>query len=195
MESYVLPAQAYPDELQEITLALWTDVVNAAEVRQRFIAASTMAGDQGILERQLLDFAFLDGSMIASRDHILTAAHNAILGAAQGDLKTQTVHSEIIHHLNPASNIGEGLRRFGGNASSSSIMLVKISHRLTDSEKADLHDRMASFVSGKLAPLDALNEQVNILSLKKLYKVDKDTELPDDLLITWTALNKTVGLQ
>lgn len=65
MESYVLPAQAYPDELQEITLALWTDVVNAAEVRQRFIAASTMAGDQGILERQLLDFAFLDGSMVS----------------------------------------------------------------------------------------------------------------------------------
>lgn len=53
-------------------------------------------------------------------------------------------------------------------------MLVKISHRLTDSEKADLHDRMASFVSGKLAPLDALNEQVNILSLKKVSVVSHE---------------------
>jgi hypothetical protein len=42
---------------------------------------------------------------IVSRSHLLAAAHQAILSAAQGDLHTQTVHSEVISHLNPTSNV------------------------------------------------------------------------------------------
>ena len=129
METYTLPTPAYPAELGEITLALWTNIASASELRQRLVAASMMQGTEAAAVREKLDFAFIDGTMvcpsqpfnavlelgtemdclyrpqIVSRQHILTAAHQAILGAAQGELRTQTVHSELIDHLNPTTNV------------------------------------------------------------------------------------------
>lgn len=67
MESYTLPSDAFPSELQEITLALWTGLTDAAGLRQRLIAASTMQGDQGEAERKRLDYAFLDSKMVSRR--------------------------------------------------------------------------------------------------------------------------------
>lgn len=136
METFTLAGSAYPSELQEITLALWTDLRDAGGLRERLIKAPSMDD----AERRALDFAFLDARMasprfdilcatsfkliyssqcteptltevfpssmqILSRDQVLTAAHQAILSAAQGELRTQTVHSETIDHLNPTSNV------------------------------------------------------------------------------------------
>lgn len=64
MECYTLPTPAYPAELCEITLTLWTDLANASKLRQRLIDASIMQGPEGTAERKNLDFAFLDGNMV-----------------------------------------------------------------------------------------------------------------------------------
>ena len=105
METFTLPDDAYPAEYCSISMMLLTDVTNAADLQQRLIAASKMTGSDGDREREALDFAFLDGSMIASVEHVLTAAHAAILSASRGDLRTQTIHSELIDNLNPTSNV------------------------------------------------------------------------------------------
>lgn len=66
MESYALPA-TYPPELAEISFALFTNMLDAANLRQRLINASTMEGQDGITERKRVDFAFLDGRMVCRR--------------------------------------------------------------------------------------------------------------------------------
>jgi EKC/KEOPS complex subunit CGI121/TPRKB len=64
MESYALPNPAYPTELSEISLALFTDLQEAALLRERLIKASTMEGEEGLTERSTLNFAFLDAKMV-----------------------------------------------------------------------------------------------------------------------------------
>lgn len=64
MESYALPTPAYPAELAEISFALFVNMEGSAALRQRLIKASTMEGDEGITERQRVDFAFLDAKMV-----------------------------------------------------------------------------------------------------------------------------------
>lgn len=65
MESYALPIPAYPPELSEISMALFTDLQDAAGLRLRLIKASTLEGDEGVQERKNVDFAFLDGKMVS----------------------------------------------------------------------------------------------------------------------------------
>lgn len=64
MEFYTLPSPAYPEDIREIALALWTDLSSAQDLRARLVAASTMPGDEGDCERAALDFAFLDGRAV-----------------------------------------------------------------------------------------------------------------------------------
>jgi EKC/KEOPS complex subunit CGI121/TPRKB len=42
---------------------------------------------------------------ITSMEHLRTAVYQAVLAAAQGGLRTKTVHSEIIWALNPSNNV------------------------------------------------------------------------------------------
>ena len=64
MEFYTLPSPAYPEDIREIALGLWTDLPSAQDLRARLIAASTMPGDEGDRERAALDFAFLEGRAV-----------------------------------------------------------------------------------------------------------------------------------
>ena len=66
MESYALPTPAYPPELSEISLALFTDLQEASLLRERLVKASTMEGNEGITERSTLNFAFLDAKIVRS---------------------------------------------------------------------------------------------------------------------------------
>ncbi|KAK9897420.1 CGI-121-domain-containing protein [Cystobasidium minutum MCA 4210] len=193
MESYALPTPAYPAELAEISFALFVNMEGSAALRQRLIKASTMEGDEGITERQRVDFAFLDAKMIASRDQLLPAAHQSILAAAQGELQTQTIHSEIISNLNPTSNVAEGLRRFGISAKSTAA-IVRIGPKLSESEKRALQDEMQALAGGELGALDDLAKNADVAGLKKLYKLDNTTDLTPKLLASLTASNKSVGV-
>lgn len=60
MESYPLPHHS-----ANLSIALF-DISNAAALRSRLVAASTAVGEEGDHERERLDFAFVDGSMVRS---------------------------------------------------------------------------------------------------------------------------------
>ena len=70
METYTLPVLAYPAELCSISMALFCDIESAAGLRKRLIAASSMEGSAGDVERRAVDFAFLDARMVSCA-HVL----------------------------------------------------------------------------------------------------------------------------
>lgn len=85
--------------------ALYTPINNAAPIRQRIVAAATAIGPEGDREREEMNFAFIDASLITSLLHLQTGIHQAILTDSQGALRTKTVHSEILWSLNPTNNV------------------------------------------------------------------------------------------
>lgn len=54
---------------------------------------------------------------------------------------------------------------------------------------------MAELLPGAtLASLDSLENGVDLPALKKVYKMAKSEDLTPELLVTYTAMNKTVGV-
>jgi EKC/KEOPS complex subunit CGI121/TPRKB len=112
----------FPHLQASVYAALFRDVKNAASLRTRLIKASTMPGDEGVKEREAVNFAFIDARLvrhiratlwtslyiiiqITSSTLLETAIHQALLTEEQGTLKTKYVHSEILWVLNPGSNV------------------------------------------------------------------------------------------
>jgi EKC/KEOPS complex subunit CGI121/TPRKB len=63
MESYTF-AQ-YPSPWTTVHLALFQNIRNAAEIRQKLIAAATMPGEEGERARKEVEFGFIDASMVS----------------------------------------------------------------------------------------------------------------------------------
>lgn len=62
MESYLLPN--FPHEFSSIHLCLFHNVTNAASLRTRLVEAATMPGAEGDDARDMLDYGFVEGSMV-----------------------------------------------------------------------------------------------------------------------------------
>jgi EKC/KEOPS complex subunit CGI121/TPRKB len=171
-----------PDELSSVNLWLFKEVQNAAELRTRLQQASFMEGSQGEMERETLNFAFLDASkvrpykravtktsltrqQICSLRHALTATHQALLSAAQGSLRTPTVHSEILWNLSPSTNIADAYRAFGLNPSTQSVLLIRVGPL-----DAGVQSGLKSLILGQLAPLSSLGspETIDWAALRKV---------------------------
>lgn len=60
METYT-----FPHFQTTIRMALFKHVKNAASLRARLIAASTMQGDEGVRERAAINFAFIDARLVS----------------------------------------------------------------------------------------------------------------------------------
>ncbi|KAK7021208.1 kinase binding protein CGI-121-domain-containing protein [Favolaschia claudopus] len=70
-------------------------------------------GSDGERERDAVNFAFIEARLITSVNHLRTAIYHAVLAESQNNLRTKTVHSEIIWALNPSNNIAAAMRRPG----------------------------------------------------------------------------------
>ncbi|SCZ97791.1 BZ3500_MvSof-1268-A1-R1_Chr7-3g09592 [Microbotryum saponariae] len=123
---------------------------NASYLRQRLVAASTLPDDEhGTSERQAVDFAFVDASMVSaptcsqmklhtelmprrsplqltSRLHLLTAVSQALLSRSNGTARTHTIHSEILYALEPGTNISDSLKHFGLSNTTQHLCLVHV---------------------------------------------------------------------
>jgi EKC/KEOPS complex subunit CGI121/TPRKB len=116
---------AYPHFGSTVHVALFKHVTNAARLRARIVRASTLEGTEGDVEREAVNFAFVDARLVRRTDdftfagteywccdiqvtsvlHIQTAITQALLAASQNTLRTKTVHSEVIWALNPNNNV------------------------------------------------------------------------------------------
>ena len=62
MESFSYP-QFSPD-VSSVHIALFKNVTNASQLKQRLISAATMPGPEGELERAAVNFAFIDARLV-----------------------------------------------------------------------------------------------------------------------------------
>jgi EKC/KEOPS complex subunit CGI121/TPRKB len=60
METY-----EYPQFNVQALIGLFVDVSNAAHIRTRIVNASSMTGEEGELEREAVNFAFVDARLVS----------------------------------------------------------------------------------------------------------------------------------
>ncbi|KAI0753593.1 CGI-121-domain-containing protein [Irpex lacteus] len=161
----------FPPHLRTVHIALFSNVQNAAELRNRLVQAASMTGPEGERERKAVNFAFVDARLIASVQHLKTAVYHAALAATQGALKTKYVHSEIIWTLNPTNNITEALRRYGVSATTKSLFVVRVDQQI---DSQTLVEQLANVVQGDLVPLTHLEDLTDWDTIKKHYKLNTE---------------------
>ncbi|KAI0077604.1 CGI-121-domain-containing protein [Panus rudis PR-1116 ss-1] len=173
MESFYYPQ--HPPESSYVHVALFTNVTNASELRDRLVKAASMAGPEGVAEREAVDFAFIDATLVCSTLHLQTAIVSSILAQSQGVLRTKTVHSEILWNLNPTNNISEAIRRYGIAANASNVLVVKVSSR---SDSSAVLQGINDVLSGQVTPLSHLQSISDWPKIRKYHKIgaklDKD---------------------
>ncbi|KAG2130451.1 CGI-121-domain-containing protein [Suillus bovinus] len=158
-----------------VHVALFDDVTNAAAIRSRIVQAARNPGVDGNTEREAVNFAFIDARLISSPLHLQTAIYQALLSEAQGQLRTKTVHSEILWALNPTNNITEAIRRYGVSDESTTLIIV----RVDVSDTPHLQRRMCDIIQGCMVPFQALGKITDWSIIKKHYKLDSESALKE----------------
>ncbi|KAK0191588.1 kinase binding protein CGI-121-domain-containing protein [Armillaria mellea] len=152
-------------------VALYSPVNNASDIRNRIVAAARADGHEGEKERDEMNFAFVDATLITSRLHLETAIYQAILTESQRSLRTKTVHSEILWALNPTNNITEAIRRYGISDKTTSVLVVHISDI---GQSSAVQEKLARVVDGTLLPLASLQNFTDWTRIKKYHKLDQE---------------------
>ncbi|PLW33815.1 hypothetical protein PCANC_21907 [Puccinia coronata f. sp. avenae] len=162
-----------------VNVWLFDQVKNAGELRKALIHAS-QTNDRA--EQCRLDWAFIDASMITSPQHLITAVSQALVTHSHGNLKTKTLHSEILWTLSPGSNIMDAIKKFGLGPSTSALLLVKLqpmqASDLTSQEELD--KAAQTLVDGRLIELNQLGKSmINWKELRRLYKLNEDPAIKE----------------
>ena len=63
METFRYPQ--FPDHLSHVHIALFTQVVNSTALRSRIMKAATLDGQQGVLEREAVNFSFINAQLVS----------------------------------------------------------------------------------------------------------------------------------
>ncbi|KAJ8085805.1 hypothetical protein PM082_004623 [Marasmius tenuissimus] len=179
-------------------VALFSSVSNASSIRKRIIDASRMEGNDGEKEREAVNFAFIDATLVTSKLHLQTAIHQAMLAESQNSLRTKTVHSEILFAMNPTNNITEAIRRYGVTDSSSTLLVVYICD-FSPISPAKVEEKMKKAVDGTLEPLIKLKESTDWQRVKKYHKLNavsgqksNDHAFVDDFVISSVAMKSVM---
>lgn len=165
---------------------LYTDVQNSADIKNLLIQASKGTDD----DRESINFAFIDASLITSTLHLQTAVHQSLIAEAQQTLRTKTIHSEILWALNPTNNITEAIRRYGVSNSSKSLIVL----RITDSESWPEKGlaKIDAIVKGTRVPFTKLADITDWASIKKHYKLDETDNDKVHKVVTSSVAMKSV---
>ncbi|KAG7102780.1 EKC/KEOPS complex subunit like protein, partial [Verticillium longisporum] len=138
----------------------------------------------GFLHSQLLarnaafEYAFIDASVVASRNQILAAAFRALAAKLSDNLKTPNVHSELVTSLSPSNNIADAYRRFGISPTTKDLVVVKITYPSdsapTPVSRDDIEKHLAENVEATPAEFsdDELAVSTDWTKVKKYYKLN-----------------------
>ncbi|KAF9236401.1 kinase binding protein CGI-121-domain-containing protein [Melanogaster broomeanus] len=172
----VLETYRYPQfKLPVVYAAKFKGVTNAATVRSRIVNAASMESPEGEIEREAVNFAFINAKLVTSPIHLQTAIYQALLSESQGLLRTKTIHSEIIWALNPTNNITEAIRRYGVSDTSTDLIIVRVA---TSDYPGVLQD-MRDVVEGELDSLANISETTDWSSVRKHYKLNAEPAVKD----------------
>ena len=91
METIILPhLRQHP-----LQIALFKEVKNSAFLRKQLLDGNTD-----------FEYAFLDASVLLTRQHVLAACFRATNDLLNNRLRSRNVHSEIVFSLSPNNNVG-----------------------------------------------------------------------------------------
>ncbi|CAK4034357.1 EKC KEOPS complex subunit [Lecanosticta acicola] len=154
METVELPHM----EQHPLHLCLFRDLHNAPFLRQQLLQGNTD-----------FQYAFLDASVLLSRNHVFSACFRAINDMINHRMKSRNVHSEIVFAMSPNNNIAESFRRFGIQDDSKNIVAVKVG---SDRETVEKH--LFANVQGNASQLDdeTLASLHDAGRLRKIYRLD-----------------------
>ncbi|KAH0839516.1 hypothetical protein J3R83DRAFT_374 [Lanmaoa asiatica] len=142
LEVYRCPEFIYP----VVFTAKFKNVKNAGAIRARIVKAATMEGPEGDKERDAVNFAFINATLITSPLHLQTAAVQALFAQSEETMRTKTLHSEIVWNLNPTNNITEAIKRYGVSDTTTDLIVMHIASW----EREDVLERMRNVVDGEL---------------------------------------------
>ncbi|CAO1618566.1 unnamed protein product [Parajaminaea phylloscopi] len=129
-----------------------------------------------ITSEVLSQYAFLDASVIVSRQHVLNAVLEALARMETGNMKTKAWSTEVMWILWPGGNISDSLKHIGLGPTASSLVVIRIgasdgSHAV---EGTKILGEMMSLVRGSL-------------DLRGLAAFEDTTE-PTERITDWTKV-------
>ncbi|WVW80228.1 hypothetical protein I302_102206 [Kwoniella bestiolae CBS 10118] len=208
MESYTLPS--FPPEYSTIHICLFENVRNSPEIKKRLITAATTKGEEGDKLRAEVDFGFLEGDVLVSKEHLLTSILTTLLysfpstsNSAGVDIpnieplsisssskpkpktRTHNLHSELLLSLSPNNNITDSIRRHGISDTTTNLVVVKFTGPHTNQES--VYQSIADVVQGNLVGWDQIQKKTDWGRVDKIYKLSelnslKSSTTPDEIL-------------
>ncbi|KAF8554973.1 CGI-121-domain-containing protein [Imleria badia] len=171
LEVYRCPEFIHPI----VFAAKFKHVKNAGAIRERIVKAATTVGPEGDKERDAVNFAFINATLITSPLHLQTAAVQALFASSAKTMRTKTFHSEIIWNLNPTNNISEAIKRYGVSDTTTDLIVMHIASW----EREDILERMRNVVDGELDLLANVSQLTDWPTVIKHYKLDQEPLFKD----------------
>ncbi|KAI8333411.1 kinase binding protein CGI-121-domain-containing protein [Chlamydoabsidia padenii] len=153
-------------EIGQVHLALFTNVTNAEDLRQRLLK-----------QDPTLVCALVDATLVFDRLHALLAVNRAVHNWQNNQLKTHNVHSEIVFDFSNTVNISQSLRRFGINDQSQQVLVIKVGGSTSEVESF-----MRDNIHGELVSLDQLEQYRDMKRIQKYYQLGDQSKNLDKVL-------------
>eukprot|EP00897_Mesotaenium_endlicherianum_P006841 jgi/Mesen1/6185/ME000032S05476 len=144
--------EAHPEST--LHLFLFSDVTNSEKLVQLLQA--------GTLEPEL---AFFNAALVPSTFPVLVAASKALTAGARGQLRTRTVHAELVYNYAASKHIRDSLRRCGISEQSTYVLVARF--QSIPQEVADIR----RLVEGTEISLEELGSRYDMELVKKQFKI------------------------
>ncbi|GMM48379.1 Cgi121 protein [Pichia kluyveri] len=161
---------------------LASNVKNCQEIKENLIKAN-----------KDYDYGFLNAKNVVSLEQLYSGFYKTVMSQHDGNMKSRTLHTELIYSLSPFKNIMDCLNKFGISKDSNSILIVKIveSETLNNYFIKTQQENLKSIIDGEFLEItdDSLQEITDIKALEKNYKLKiRSTKLENN----WPSISRNL---